>query len=111
VETHLNQILPLTDVFLTNDDEGELLTGESDPLAQTKQILSFGCPNVMITMGERGGLAVSAKQTLKTQAFQIDVVDHSGSGDTFDSGCNFGLLQGWDMHRTLVFACALGCRV
>jgi sugar/nucleoside kinase (ribokinase family) len=36
VKTHLKQILPLTDVFLTNDDEGELLTGESDPLAQTK---------------------------------------------------------------------------
>jgi hypothetical protein len=44
-------------------------------------------------MGERGGLTVSAKQTLKTQVFQIDVVDPVGCKNPIQKFIkrNFGL--------------------
>ena len=108
VSTHLAQVLPYTDVFLPNEDEGRLLTGETTPAAQAECFLSYGCPNVVITRGERGTLVASREQMVQTSAFEVSVVDPSGSGDAFDAGYIFGLLQGWDMLRTVSFASAMG---
>jgi len=108
VEKDLAQALPYTDVFLPNDDEGRLLTGEADPAAQARCFLSFGCPNVMITMGERGVLAADQHEMLRVPAFDVEVVDPSGAGDAFDAGAIYGLLQGWPLERTLTFASAIG---
>jgi len=108
VATHLARALPYTDVFLPNDDEGRLLTGKTDPVAQAKCFLSYGCPNVVITMGERGTLAATHEEMLRAPAFRVEVIDPSGSGDAFDAGYIFALLQGWNMQRTLTFASAIG---
>ena len=35
-------------------------------------------------------------------------VDPSGSGDAFTSGIITGILQGWDLEKTLPYATALG---
>ena len=108
VETHLAQALPHTDVFLPNDDEARLLTGEDDPIAQAECLLSYGCSNVVITMGELGTVAADRGQMLRAPAFCVPVVDPSGAGDAFDAGYIYGMLQGWSLKRRLTFASAMG---
>jgi sugar/nucleoside kinase (ribokinase family) len=108
VATDLAQALPYVDVFLPNDDEGRLLTGEVDPVAQAECFLGYGCPNVVITMGEHGSLAASQEEMLRAPAFRVEVVDPSGAGDAFDAGYILGLLRGWSLRRTLTFASAIG---
>ena len=108
VATDLAMALPYTDVFLPNDDEGRLLTGEADPVAQARCFLSYGCPNVVITMGGRGAIAANEQAVVRAPAFAVPVVDPSGAGDAFDAGYIYGLLQGWPLARTLTFASAIG---
>ena len=108
VATDLAEALPYVDVFLPNDDEGRLLTGEEDPVAQARCFLSYGCPNVVITMGEDGAVAANEDEMVRAPAFQVDVVDPTGAGDAFDAGYIMGLLKGWTLRETLTFASAMG---
>ena len=108
VETDLAQALPYADVFLPNDDEARLLTGEDDPVAQARCFLSYGCPNVVITMGEHGAVAANHSEIVRAPAFQVEVVDPTGAGDAFDAGYIYGLLNGWTLLETLAFASAAG---
>ncbi|HUW11577.1 MAG TPA: sugar kinase [Anaerolineae bacterium] len=108
VDDVLARVLPHTDVFLPNDDEATLLTGETDPEKQAAAFLARGCGTAVITMGERGVLAKTATQTVRAPAFAVDAVDPSGAGDAFAAGFIIGLLEGWDLPRTVQFACAVG---
>src|SRR5438876_1127752 len=47
--SRLDRILPLTDVFLPNDHEGMLMTGEGDPLKQAEVFRRLGAGTVVIT--------------------------------------------------------------
>src|SRR4029079_7166179 len=56
----LQKILPHTDVFLPNDHEAALITGEKDPLRQAEAFRKLGAGTVVITMGGEGSLLVHA---------------------------------------------------
>lgn len=83
---HLAEALAYTDVFLPNDDEARLLTGESEPEKQAQIFLEQGCGTVVITMGEKGTLLKTKDLTLRADIFHVPVVDPSGAGDAFDAG-------------------------
>ena len=104
----LRQVLPYTDVFLPNDDEARLITGEADPARQARIFLECGVGMAVVTLGAAGVVACTQEQALRASAFQVDVVDPSGGGDAFDAGCIVGLLEGWDLRRTVEFASAIG---
>jgi ribokinase len=40
-------------------------------------------------------------------AFEIPAVDTTGAGDVFHGGYIYGLLQGWDIRNTVLFASAI----
>jgi sugar/nucleoside kinase (ribokinase family) len=102
------QLLPFTDVFLPNDDEARLITGESDPLRQAEILLGCGVSTAVITLGSRGSVACTPDLRLVAGAFQVNVVDPSGGGDAFAAGFIVGMLDGWDLCRSLEFASAIG---
>lgn len=104
----LRQVLPFTDAFLPNNDEAFLITGESDPFRQADALIACGAGTVVITLGGNGIVARCGEQRYQAPAFKIDFVDASGGGDAFDAGFILGLLEGWDLPRTLEFASAIG---
>lgn len=100
--------LPYTDVFLPNDDEAALLTGEADPLRQAEVLRRAGAASVVVTLGSRGCVVSTASRALRAGVYAVDVVDPSGSGDAFDAGFIVGMLEGWDLERGVGFASAAG---
>lgn len=104
----LADLLPHVDIFTPNDEEAQILTGETEPQRQAQRFLDAGCGNVVITMGEQGSLLMNARQRVEAPAFPVEVVDGSGAGDAFAAGLIYGLLQGWDWSETLQFASAIG---
>ena len=102
------QVLPHTDVFLPNDDEARLITGESDPVQQAARFVACGAGMAVITLGAAGAVVCTSERTLRAGTFEVDVVDPSGAGDAFDAGFIYGLLEGWNLERTLAFASAIG---
>jgi sugar/nucleoside kinase (ribokinase family) len=104
----LAEVLPHTDVFLPNGDEAYALTGEQDPARQAEAFLGRGARLVAVTLGGDGAIVCTPNERLRAAAFPVNVVDPSGGGDAFDAGFIAGLLEGWDLRRTLAFASAVG---
>lgn len=104
----LRPILPHTDVFLPNRDEGERITGLVDPLAQAERFLDLGAGTVVVTCGGEGCVAASGTRRLKVGSFAVPVLDSSGAGDAFDAGFVTALLAGGDLVECLRWGTALG---
>ncbi len=104
----LEPLLPHVDVFLPNNNEGELITGEADPLRQAEVFRKLGAGTVVITIGGEGSVLVGAAGRLRAGAYPIEYVDGSGGGDAFDAGYIFGLLHNLDVEDCLRVASALG---
>jgi sugar/nucleoside kinase (ribokinase family) len=96
------------DVFLPNNDEGETILGESDPLKQAEAFRRMGAGTVVITMGNEGAILVSDRLRLRAGIYPVDFVDGSGGGDAFDAGYVYGLLKGLGADDCLRIASALG---
>src|SRR5580704_4180539 len=104
----LEPVLPWTDVFLPNNDEGEAITGEKDPFAQADRFRAAGAKSVVITCGRHGSVAVSSAALFRTGRFQVDQIDGTGSGDAFAAGYIHGLLEGEDVVDCVRIGSALG---
>ena len=102
-------VLPYTDYFLPNEDEGARLTGQSEELGQAECLSAFNSAcTVVITRGPRGSLAVRGKRVINTPAFPIDAVEESGAGDAFTAGLIKGILRNWKLEDSLYLASAVG---
>lgn len=104
----LAPVLPHVDVFKPNDEEAEALTGLRDPRAQADRFRAMGCRCAVISRGGRGTLVADGDSVWMAGVYPIHFVDGSGSGDAFDAGLIIGMLEGWDIPRTLRYASAVG---
>jgi sugar/nucleoside kinase (ribokinase family) len=104
----LEKLLPHVDVFLPNDHEAELISGQKDPMRQAEFFHRLGAGTAVITRGGAGSVLVQDGLRLRAGAFKVPVVDASGGGDAFDAGYIYGLLKGLDAEGCLLIASALG---
>jgi sugar/nucleoside kinase (ribokinase family) len=106
--SRLQTLLPHVDVFLPNNHEAEVITGETDPLRQAEFFHNLGAGTVVITLGTEGAVLVGERVRLRAGVYPVPFVDGSGGGDAFDAGYIYGLLQGQSAEECLRFASALG---
>jgi len=104
----LARLLPFIDYFLPNEDEARTLTGCAEPLGQVRALVEYGAGTVVVTCGMSGAVAARNAEPWRVGSFRMDAIDPSGSGDAFSSGIITGILRGWELPRTLVYASALG---
>ncbi|HIA27398.1 MAG TPA: carbohydrate kinase family protein [Planctomycetes bacterium] len=104
----LKRILPLTDVFMPNDDEGRRVTALDDPVEQAAALRDFGAETVVVTCGERGLVAVTGDGTLSLPAAGVELVDSTGCGDAFAAGFLHAHLGGEDLEGCLKAGSFLG---
>jgi sugar/nucleoside kinase (ribokinase family) len=104
----LANLLPHVDVFLPNDHEAELITGEKDPLRQAERFQQMGAGTVVITKGDRGSVLVGPGVRLRAQTYRVPFVDGTGGGDAFTAGYVAGLLRGLDAEGCLRLGSAVG---
>lgn len=77
------------------------------PESLGKKKEAFGLRTLTITMGSGGSITVSDEGVDRVPAFIVETVDTTGAGDVFHGGYIYGLLEGWDIRNTLIFASAL----
>ncbi len=102
------RLLPLADYFVPNVDEACALTGESDPHRQAERFLAHGANVVVIKLGERGVYVRSGEEAFEVLAPPMEVVEPSGAGDAFAAGLIVGILEGWELERSVRFASVIG---
>jgi sugar/nucleoside kinase (ribokinase family) len=104
----LEAVLPHTDVFLPNNDEAEMLTGETDPIRQAEALRGRGTRTVVVTMGGDGLLFAEEQQIWQARHFPSQVVDQTGAGDAFCAGFIAGMVRGLDLPGCIHYGSALG---
>ena len=97
-------LLPHIDYFMPSIEEASIMCGLDDPMDIAKFYLDNGVKNCVLTMGGEGSLFVNKDETIKTPAFDINVVDTTGCGDAFDAGIITGLINNFDLEKSLKFA-------
>lgn len=105
----LEPVLPYTDVFLPNQDEGHMILGVEDPVAQARQFQRAGAGTVIVTRGAQGAIHCDGQTLTQADAYPVErVVDGTGGGDAFVAGYLYGLLQNAEPLRCLEYGAAMG---
>lgn len=104
----LAALLPLLDYLFVNEQEARFIGRASDAESGARELAARG-PAVAVKLGREGGLLVSAgSKTIRRRALDVETVDTTGAGDSFNAGFLCGALSGWQPARCLELACACG---
>jgi len=103
----VNELLPLTDVFLPNAGEALAISG-SDDIETACTWLSLQVPTLTIKLGAEGALARQGENTARCPALPVKVIDTIGAGDSFDAGFIYAYLQGWSLEGCTQMGVACG---
>ncbi|GAB3654695.1 5-dehydro-2-deoxygluconokinase [Nocardioides korecus] len=98
-------------VAVGNREECEVAVGETDPERAADALLERGLELAIVKQGPRGVLAATADERVVVPPFPVEVVNGLGAGDAFGGALVHGLVQGWDLRRTLEFANVAGALV
>lgn len=102
----------LSDIFCPNETETELLTGQ--PVATLEQataaarvLVERGARQVILTLGERGSLLVTAAETSHVPTTAVQAIDTTGAGDAFCGSLAYFLAAGQPIRRAMASANAV----
>ncbi len=98
----LRPILERTDILLINESELRLLCNNSnDDLKElTVGLLDLGIDTIVVKQGSKGAFAINKSEECFVEAFECDVVDTTGAGDSFNSGFLYSLLRGYGLEKS-----------
>ncbi|MFD1826555.1 5-dehydro-2-deoxygluconokinase [Mumia zhuanghuii] len=103
--------LPYVTVAVGNREECEVAVGESDPEAAAKALRDAGVGLAVVKQGPAGVLGTEGREHVVVPPVPVEVVNGLGAGDAFGGALCHGLLERWDLRRTLSFANAAGAYV
>ncbi|MFB2537844.1 MULTISPECIES: adenosine kinase [unclassified Acinetobacter] len=98
------------DVLFCNEQEALMYT-QSDDLEQAVAALLQQAKQVFITLGAAGALYADASQQLRMPTIHVDVKDSNGAGDAFAGGVLYGLVNGFDIEKTMTLGNHLASHV
>jgi ribokinase len=83
-----DELWRLTDIAVPNETEAELLTGiavndDAQAQAAARSLLARGPRAVIITLGRRGSLVVTADDCTRIEPVSVEAIDTTGAGDAY----------------------------
>jgi len=116
VRPGMAELLQQIDVIIAAEEFPSALTGRPTGEALAAIGREFGAALVAATLGSQGSLAWCGGREIRTDAFQVPIIDTTGAGDVFRGG----FIAGWlthedraDLEEILLYAnavAALKCR-
>jgi ribokinase len=94
-----DDIYPLSDIFCPNESETERLSGlpvtsVDEAEAAGRILLDKGAGVVILTLGERGSLMITDKETTLAPVASVKALDTTGAGDAFVGSLAYFLASG-----------------
>src|SRR5258708_36795985 len=108
-----DSVLQLVDILHPNQSEARMLAGQTpdkaiDPEAVARELIRRGVKQVVMTLGEKGALIVTASSSRQVPALRMSAVDTTGAGDAFNAGLAMALACGAGLEDAVQFAVVTG---
>jgi 5-dehydro-2-deoxygluconokinase len=103
--------LPYANVVVGNQKECSVAVGAGSPDDMADRLLAAGTEIAVVKMGSEGVLGKTAAERVVVPPVRVQTVNGLGAGDAFGGALTHGLLSGWPLERTLLFANAAGAYV
>lgn len=104
--------LPYIDYFIPSIEEASEMSHLTDPKEIAQFYKKLGAKNAVLTMGGDGVyISPESGEDFTLPAYDIQVVDTTGCGDSFSAGIIVGLVKGWDLHKSARFASTVAAKV
>jgi ribokinase len=105
-------LLGMTDVVICNQHELGVLLGRTvaagDEAVAARALGGATDQLVVVTLGERGALAVDGDRSVEQAAFAVQSIDSTGAGDAFVAGFVTGRWWSDGLEAALRMGCAAG---
>jgi ribokinase len=110
-------LLQMVDVLTPNETEARVLAGrspdatlerEGDAAELARELIRRGVKQVVMTLGEKGALIVTASSSSHVPAVPMSAVDTTGAGDAFNAGLAMALACGTSLEAAVEFAVVTG---
>ncbi len=98
-------------VAVGNRDEVAVAVGSHDPHEASAALLDLGVRIAIVKQGPAGVLVRTPDTLAEIPPVPVEVVNGLGAGDAFGGALVHGLLEGWDIERTVRLANAAGAFV
>ncbi len=104
----VEKLFPFIDYMIASANFLPALTGDNDPFRVLEYMArEFRMAATGMTLGRDGALVLWKGRFHYSPGFVVETVDTTGAGDVFHGAFVYGLVSGWEMHRTLDFANAM----
>lgn len=90
------------DYIAPNEREIYQITGKKDLEKAVKHLFKKGVESVIVKMGSEGVKVFLEKKTLEIPAFEANVIDTTGAGDSFNAAFIYGRLRGFDDEESAI---------
>ena len=113
VRHRFQEMLGLTDFAVVSSDLADTLSPEASPAELARLLVGMGAGTAIVTVGENGALWSDGGAEGYAPGFSVEAVDTTGAGDVFHGAFIYGILNGWELERSIIFAnaaAALSCR-
>lgn len=104
------EVMELVDIVTPNGGEARRLSGcEGGQWEEVgRAILSMGPKKVVITLGEKGALALDQEGFFYCEGLRVKAVDTTGCGDAFNGALACALAKGFSWKEAVAFANCAG---
>jgi ribokinase len=104
-----DEVYQNTDIITPNETEVEILTGICPETIRSaakagRMLLSRGVRTVIVKLGNRGCLCVTAEGERYIPAVRVETLDVTGAGDAFAGGLTTALAEGKSLIAAIEFA-------
>jgi sulfofructose kinase len=103
----MDDLIKLCDVVVASQTFARQITGIDEEESALRSLAGMGPAIVGITLGIDGSICLVNDEMIRQPAFGVNAADTTGAGDSYHGAFIYGLLQGWDISRVMMFASAV----
>lgn len=96
----------MVDFIKPNEMEAEVITGHGNPYRAAETLVKWGAKLGLVTLAEKGSVVCDGRRFYRIPAYRTELVDATGSGDTYAGAFFFEYLRTSDVMGSSLFASA-----
>lgn len=102
----IREILRNCDIASFNQQGFKYSLGLDFSIPEAQRLLEFGPHTVVVTRGEQGAVGITSTEVIEQPAFNVQVKDTTGAGDTFNAAFLYTTLLDYSLRNRLRTSCA-----